>query len=141
MSRNYCKSHLLRLRKSATLDISICATHCNTLHATHCITMQHTATHCTTLQHAHLFYTAQECHSRHINQRAPTYQNFREHPHLFSKKRRACCSVVQCVAVCCSVMQCVACSVLQCVAACCSVLYKRDVRVAVWYSALQCVAL
>jgi len=37
---------------------------------------------------------------------------------------KACCSVLQCVAVCCSVLQCVAvcCSVLQRVAACCSVL-------------------
>ena len=45
-----------------------------------------------------------------------------------SRRIRACCSVLQCVAVfvavCCNVLQCVAvcCSALQCVAVCCSVL-------------------
>ena len=65
-----------------------------------------------------------------------------EHVHLFDtcyvvatirRRAKACCSVLQCVAVCCSVLQSVAecCSVLQCVAVCCSVLQ----------SAVQCVAL
>jgi len=56
---------------------------------------------------------------------------------------RACCSVLQDVAVCCSVLQCIAvyCSVLQCIAVCCSVFTKRYkvlyCRAATRYNILQ----
>ena len=43
---------------------TICATHCNTLQhtATHCNTLQHTATHCNTLQHT-ATHTATHCNT------------------------------------------------------------------------------
>jgi len=78
---------------------------------THCNALQHTATHCNTLA---LDSGTERCLGNVLGclYKVSGWRMF-----------KACCSVLQCVAVCCSVLQCVAvcCSVLQCVAVCCSV--------------------